>query len=265
MIVVSGCISPQVTTEGNQGATCEDTNVKEFTLLTKDGITLSVSHFLYGQPSVCLLAHGFMGSKHRPYITRLSQRLSQHFDIITFDFRGHGASGGVCNGTKEFYDVKAVIDYAKNRYEKIALIGFSLGGIEGIYTVAKFQGVDALVTVSVPADVEAIRPKAKWLFWMANNYFGRLVLRKWVRLDSAPQFPKPATAIGQVSPTPILIVHGSQDALVDVKQAEILYQKAKEPKELVIIEGMKHPPNLPPEFYDAVENWLVGLLIEDIQ
>lgn len=239
----------------------EDMNVKEFTLLTKDGTTISVSHFLHGHQNVCILAHGFMGSKHRPYITRLSQRLSEHFDIITFDFRGHGASGGVCNGMREFYDIKSAIDYAKNNwYKKIALIGFSLGGIASIYAAAKFHDVDALVTVSTPADTEAIRPNAKWLFWMANNWFGRLVLRTWVRLDSAPELPKPVTVIDQVSPIPILIVHGRKDTLHYVQEAEILYQKAKEPKELVIIEGMKLPPNLPEEFYDTIENWLEGLL-----
>lgn len=254
LVIVSGCISPR-------DATGEGINVREFTLLTEDGTTISVSHFLYGQPDVCILAHGLMGSKHRPYITRLSERLSEHFDIITFDFRGHGASGGVCNGMTEFYDIKAVIDYAKNNgYKEIALIGFSLGGIEGIYAVAKFHDIDALVTVSTPADVEAIRPYAKWLFWMANNWFGRVILRIWVRLDYAPEFPKPITVIDQVSPIPILIVHGREDTFIDFREAEILYQKAKEPKELVIIEGMKHPPDLPDEFYDTVENWLEGLL-----
>lgn len=242
-------------------ATRENVNVKRFILFTEDGIAIDISHFLSGKPDVCILAHGFMGSKQRPYITKLAERLSQHFDVITFDFRGHGKSGGVSNGTEEFYDIKAVIDYVKrNGYQKIALVGFSLGGIQGICEAAKFHDVDALVTVGTPADAAAIIPNAGWLFWMANNPLGRLVLRIWVRLGDAPEFPKPVAAIDQVSPVPLLIIHGSKDTLVDVTEAEILYQKAKEPKELVIIEGMDHPPKLPDEFYDTVENWLTGLL-----
>ena len=261
LIVLSGCISPPVATESNERVTPESMNVKEFSLVTEDGITISVSHFLCGQPNVCILAHGFMGSKHRPYITILSKRLSEHFDIITFDFRGHGASGGVVSGMKEIYDIKRVVDYAKNKgYEKIVLIGFSLGGIQSIYEASKFHDIDALVTVSVPADTETIKSNAKWLFWMVNNPFGRIILRPWARLGNVIEFPKPVTMIEQVSPIPLLITQGTKDTLVDVEQAEILYQKAKEPKELVIIEGMGHPPKLPEEFYDTVEEWLGKLL-----
>lgn len=258
---VSGCTSPHIITEDNKGATGESMNVKELVLLTEDGVSIDVSHFLNGQPDVCILAHGFMGSNHRPYITKLTERLAEHFDVITFDFRGHGASSGVCNGTEELYDIKAVVDYAKNNgYKKIALVGFSLGGVEGIYAAARFHDLDALVTVGTPSDAQSIIPNAGWLFWMANNWLGRLILRIWVRLANAPEFPKPVAVIEQVSPIPLLIIHGSKDTLVDVKEAEILYQKAKEPKELVIIEGMDHPPKLPNEFYDTVGSWLIELL-----
>jgi len=249
-ILCSGCTSlPETTGEG--------ISVKEFTLLTEDNVTISVSHFSCGQPNVCLLAHGFMGNKHRPYIEGLSKRLSKCWDIITFDFRGHGDSHGVFSGLKEFYDIKAIVDYAKNSgYKRIVLVGFSLGGIEGIYYTAKFHGIDALVTVSMPANAEVAKSKAKWLFWLASNRFGRMVLQPWVRLDNLPEFPKPVTVIDQVSPIPLLIIQGTKDSLIDVEQAKILYEKAKEPKELVVIEGMKHPPNLPEEFYGTIENWL---------
>lgn len=261
LIFVGGCTPPLLITDSGEMVARENMTVKKFILLTEDGIGISASHFLSGKPDVCILAHGFMGSKQRPYITKLAQTLSKHFDVMTFDFRGHGKSGGVSNGAEEFYDIKAVIDYAKSQgYEKIALVGFSLGGIQGIYVAARFHDVDALVTVGTPADAKSIVPNAGWLFWMANNPLGRLVLRIWVRLGDAPEFPKPVTVIEQVSPVPILIVHGSNDTLVDVKEAELLYQKAKEPKELVIIEGMDHPPKLPSEFYDTVENWLIELL-----
>lgn len=261
LIVIIGCSPANVGTKDNEPAAHENMNAKEFSLLTKDGISISVSHCLCGHPDVCILVHGFTGSKHRPYITRLSQRLSENFDIIAFDFRGHGTSGGTCNGMSEFYDIKTVTDYAKiNGYEKIALVGFSLGGIEGIYAAVKFRDIDALVTVGTPASAEAAIQNERWLFRMAGNRLGRVLLRHWVRLDNTPEFPKPVTVIDQVSPIPLLIVQGRDDTLVTVEDAEMLYQKAKEPKQLAIIEGMKHPPDLPEEFYHTVENWLVGLL-----
>lgn len=259
MILMTSVLSSGCTT--SPGITGDEISIKEFTLLTEDGVTISVSHFLCGQPNVCILAHGFMGNKHRPYIKSLSERLSKCWDIITFDFRGHGDSLGVFNGLEEFYDIKAVVDYAKNNgYKKVVLVGFSLGGIEGIYEAAKFHNIDALITISTPANAEVIESTAKWLFWLLTNQFGRTVLQPWVRLDNTPEFPKPVTVIDQVSPIPLLIIQGTEDILVDIEQAEMLYEKAKEPKKLVIIEGMGHPPKLTEEFHDTVENWLEELL-----
>jgi pimeloyl-ACP methyl ester carboxylesterase len=260
LFIISGCVSLPGVMEDSE-ATNDKRYVEELALLTEDGINISVSHFGNGKPNVCVLAHGFMGSKQRPYITGLTEKLSQYFDVITFDFRGHGESGGVHSGTNELYDIKAVVDYASDYgYEKIAFVGFSLGGIQGIYAAAKFHNVDALVTVGTPADTEAIIPNAKWLFWLANNRFGRIVLQFWVRLDGSAEFPRPVTVVGQVSPIPILIVQGRDDTLVELKEAQTLYEEAQEPKELVIIEGMKHPPDLPVEFYDTVVSWLTELL-----
>jgi pimeloyl-ACP methyl ester carboxylesterase len=260
LFIISGCVSLPGVMEDSE-ATNDKRYVEELALLTEDGINISVSHFVNGKPNVCVLAHGFMGSKQRPYITGLTEKLSQYFDVITFDFRGHGESGGVHSGTNELYDIKAVVDYASDYgYEKIAFVGFSLGGIQGIYAAAKFHNVDALVTVGTPADTEAIIPNAKWLFWLANNRFGRIVLQFWVRLDGSAEFPRPVTVVGQVSPIPILIVQGRDDTLVELKEAQTLYEEAQEPKELVIIEGMKHPPDLPVEFYDTVVSWLTELL-----
>jgi len=250
LVLVNRCISPSESTS-------ERTSLKKLKLLTEDNVAISANHSLCGQPNACILAHGFLGSKKRPYIKDLAKKLSGCWDVITFDFRGHGDSLGVCNGLTEFYDIKAVVDYARNmEYQKIVVVGFSSGGIESIYYAAKFHDIDALVAVSTPANAEIVKSNAKWLFWLLSNRLGRMVLQPVVRLDNLPEFPKPVTVVGQVSPIPLLIVQGAQDPLVNVEQAKMLYQKAKEPKELKIIEGMRHPPGLPEEFYETVERWL---------
>lgn len=46
--------------------------------------------------------------------------------------------------------------------------------------------------------------------------------------------------VDRISPTPILFIHGDEDGTVDVEQAYELYSKAKEPKDLKIIEGAGH-------------------------
>ena len=46
--------------------------------------------------------------------------------------------------------------------------------------------------------------------------------------------------VGRISPRPILIVHGSEDAGVPADHALALHRSAGEPKELLIVEGAGH-------------------------
>jgi fermentation-respiration switch protein FrsA (DUF1100 family) len=46
--------------------------------------------------------------------------------------------------------------------------------------------------------------------------------------------------IDQISPIPILLIHCTQDSYVSYHHSKLLYEKAKEPKNLWIIEGCKH-------------------------
>ena len=67
---------------------------------------------------------------------------------------------------------------------------------------------------------------------------------------------KPIDYIAQVSPRPLLLVHGSQDKTVDVSHAHRLYAQAGEPKQLAIVEGAGHRLRRDEEAMAVVINWL---------
>jgi len=50
----------------------------------------------------------------------------------------------------------------------------------------------------------------------------------------------PIDMVDKISPTPILFIYGEEDAAVEANQAQELYNRAKEPKELRIIKGAGH-------------------------
>lgn len=56
--------------------------------------------------------------------------------------------------------------------------------------------------------------------------------------------PLPAVApeqvISQIAPRPVLIIHGTHDRLIDVRDAHALYRSSGEPKTLWLIEGAEH-------------------------
>jgi len=63
-----------------------------------------------------------------------------------------------------------------------------------------------------------------------------------IPLEIAPDILSfaPETVVKHVSPTPLLIVHGTADPVVDCHHAEAYYERADEPKKLCLIEGGVH-------------------------
>ena len=63
-----------------------------------------------------------------------------------------------------------------------------------------------------------------------------------VPLEIAPDILSfaPETVVQNISPTPLLIVHGTADPVVDYHHAEAYYERAGEPKNLCLIEGGVH-------------------------
>jgi len=59
-----------------------------------------------------------------------------------------------------------------------------------------------------------------------------------------------------VSPRSLLLVHGDADEVVPLEHAYRLYQKAREPKELLVIPGAKHRLRLEEKAMAAVLDWL---------
>ena len=66
----------------------------------------------------------------------------------------------------------------------------------------------------------------------------------------------PLNWIDKISPRPLLIVHGADDETVDPSHARELYEKAKEPKDISIIEGGEHKLRLSEPAMDAAMSWL---------
>ena len=50
----------------------------------------------------------------------------------------------------------------------------------------------------------------------------------------------PIDYVRRIAPTPLLIIQGTEDDLIDWHTAERLHEAAGEPKELLIVEGASH-------------------------
>lgn len=223
--------------------------VTTVTLVTEDGVPIDAVHLPGPRGLAIVMAHGFTQSWQKPMVWRVAQRFSSEAGVVTFDFRGHGRSGGLSTlGDKEVNDLDVAVHYAREiGYERIATVGFSMGASVVLRHAGLRRGVDAAVSVSGPGRwfYRGTEPMRK-VHFVAEKRLGRMIARQFLhtRIDPhgwpTPDPVPPADAAERISPTPVLIVHGDKDPFFPADHASQLYAAAREPKELWLIPGFGH-------------------------
>jgi pimeloyl-ACP methyl ester carboxylesterase len=222
--------------------------LKARTLVTNDGVPIDAAHLPGDGELAIVMAHGFTLSWSRPYVWRVARWLNQHGGVVTFDFRGHGRSGGLSTmGDREIRDLAVAVGYARELgYRRVAAVGFSMGASIVVRYAGLVGGLDAAVSVSGPGRwyYRGTKPMRR-VHWAVERRAGRLITRTWlktrvspVRWDPVPV--PPAEAAARIAPTPFLVVHGGQDLYFPVDHAQQLYAAARQPKELWIIPEFGH-------------------------
>jgi fermentation-respiration switch protein FrsA (DUF1100 family) len=218
------------------------------TLVTDDGVPIDAIHLPGSKDLAIVVAHGFTLSWQRPNVWRIANRLNQVAGVFSFDFRGHGRSGGLSTlGDREVKDLDVVVRWARQLgYRRVAAVGFSMGASVALRHAGLVGGVDAVVSVSGPGrwyyrGTESMRR----VNFAVEHRAGRFVTRRWLKTRISPQARKldpvpPGEAAVRISPVPLLIVHGDKDHYFPPEHARQLYIAAREPKELWLIPGMGH-------------------------
>ncbi|QBI52809.1 alpha/beta hydrolase [Streptomonospora litoralis] len=235
-------------------------------LTTSDGIDLD-SALIRGQgdrTTAIIVANGFTGTWRSPGTRMIAERLLPVGDVMTFDFRGHYESGGLCTvGNLEVHDLEAACAHLRGLgYTDIASIGFSMGAAVVVRHAAMFGGVRAVVAVSGPSMwYYRGTPRMRLLHFGVERSIGRWFLRvaRRVRVIDSQWDPIPPdpTELAPGISAPLLIVHGDADTYFPVEHARSLYSAAPEPKELWIESGMGHAERaMTPERAERVADWL---------
>jgi pimeloyl-ACP methyl ester carboxylesterase len=235
-------------------------------LRTADGVRLDAAHDPGPGDLAIVIAHGFTGTWRRPATRRVADVFSERAGVISFDFRGHGRSGGASTvGDREVLDVKAAVDWARELgYARMATVGFSMGASIVVRHAGLHSGLSAVVAISGPS---------RWYYkgtvqmrrvhWIIEQPLGRLVSRMVLRTRISnggwPVVPEPPDAlVAHIAPVPLLVVHGDADHYFPVEHGERLYEAAAEPKELWLERGYGHAENAAtPELLIRVRDWVL--------
>ncbi|MCZ4608598.1 alpha/beta fold hydrolase [Streptomyces sp. Lzd4kr] len=212
-----------------------------------------------------VVAHGFTGDVDKPHVRRVAEALTPHGAVVTFSFRGHGASGGRSTvGDREVLDLAAAVRWARELgHTRVATVGFSMGGSVVLRHAALYgrtgvgdaeigssgrrgAGTDVVVSVSAPARwYYRGTPRMRRLHWLVTRPEGRLVSRYGFRTrihhrgwDPVPM--SPVQAVPHIAPTPLLIVHGDVDGYFPLDHPRMLADAAGDHGELWLEPGMGH-------------------------
>jgi fermentation-respiration switch protein FrsA (DUF1100 family) len=156
------------------------------------------------------------------------------YNVVMYDYRGFGKSGGRVDRRGMVDDVKAAFAYTATRRDlnagRLISYGHSLGGAKSVAALGEspVKGLRAVVIDGAFASYQA----------MARIIGGRLG-ESLVTDELAPK-----DFVGKLSPVPLLVVHGAHDEVVPVSQGLELFKTARQPKTLFEVEDGRHGDSL---------------------
>ncbi|KAJ0745177.1 putative serine aminopeptidase, S33, alpha/Beta hydrolase [Helianthus annuus] len=144
-------------------------------------------------------------------------------NIMSYDYSGYGASTGKPSELNTYYDIEAVYNCLKNNYgikqEDLILYGQSVGSGPTLHLASRLQRLRGVVLHSaILSGIRVLYP-VKMTFWF----------------DIFKNIDK----VQKVN-CPILVIHGTNDDIVDFSHGKRLWELAKDKYDPLWVEGGGH-------------------------
>ena len=220
--------------------------------LSRDGELMLSGWYLskYSDSPHIIFVHGIGSVRSGDSAIVLASRLVDFgFNILMFDLRGHGSSGGdrVSGGYFERWDVLGAFDYLLERGVdpgRIGLLGFSMGAAAAVLAAAEEPRITAVAMDSTFADVSDL---------IAREAARKTVVPSWLTPMFIPASKVMAKGIygidiGALAPEravtqldyPVLVIHGIADERVPWQQGQRVVVAAKEGTSIWLVPGSDH-------------------------
>ncbi len=165
---------------------------------------------------------------------------AEDFNLFVFDYRGYGQSEGEPTRRGVYEDSVAAIRYVRERDDvdpqKLLVLGQSLGGANAIAAVGsgEREGIKAVAIESAFYSYRSIvRDKMKGI-----------PIVSWFRyplsLVVIGNGKSPGKVVENISPIPLLLIHGARDRTIPPHHGVKLFEKAEEPKLFWLLKDGRH-------------------------
>ncbi|MFQ6044912.1 MAG: alpha/beta hydrolase family protein [Gemmatimonadales bacterium] len=198
-----------------------------------------------------VLSHCFTCSKSLKTTRSLSTGIEDGgYAVLRYDFTGLGESAGDfadTNVTTNVADIVAAASYLERRgLRPCALVGHSLGGAATLLAAPALPSVPAVAAIAAPftpqhvrrlfseADVERALSEGRIGVRIAGRRFE--ISAEFFRDLERHCTPDRIAELGR----PLLVIHGTSDAIVGIAEGERIFDAAKQPRWFAAIPGADH-------------------------
>ncbi len=219
---------------------------KEWYIESFDGLKLFGLFLENNSHTYIILCHG-LTSSHSGMLGRAEHYYRNGFNVLIPDARAHGKSEGLYRGMGflEKDDLKRWIDkiVCMDSAASIVITGESMGAATVMMTASQ----------KLPAQVKCVIEDCGYTsvwdifsFQLKLRYhlppFPFMNIASFLSKKKAGYDFKEASPLSLITDChlPILMIHGTGDMVVPYQHMELLYEKANEPKESILVEGAGH-------------------------
>jgi uncharacterized protein len=204
---------------------------EEVSFLTEDKVTLRAWWIRHPNPATVktvVALHGYPADKGN--VLPIIAFLSEKYNLLLFDFRYLGASGGRYStiGAHETRDLQSAIDFLKTQgVREIGVWGFSMGAAVALMAAPNIAEIKVVVSESSYAQLDLMAPllfqfpvlrhPLAWLTGLWARLFLGINLRNVSPKDSAKNLK-----------IPVLIAHSKGDNLIPFDHAMMLQAALKD-------------------------------------
>ena len=198
-----------------------------------------------------IFAHCFTCGKNSLAAVRISRALARvGVGVLRFDFAGSGEQGAVPEHPMFATNVGDLVAAARAMatagMPPGLIIGHSLGGAAALVATGELPEIQAVATISAPADVEHVlhqfAPEDLKRIELAGeaevNIAGRPFMIRQSFLDDCKEHDVEAHAAALRRP--LFVLHAPLDNVVGIENASRLFQAARHPKSFVSLDQADH-------------------------